>query len=99
MNGRAPEYRHCNEVTLVKTIDNKLHFKTFWKNVHQQFLISEGFIYGLTYEIIKTEVVRDKESGNRDYKTCRAQGWQKWEDFCKENGAMCLYFDFGSVLI
>ena len=98
MNGRAPAYRRCNEVTLVKNIEGKLEFKTFWKNVHQQFFISTGIIYGLTYEVLNKELVKDVGEGNMCYVKCRKDGWVKWEDFCKENNAMCLYYDFGRII-
>ena len=93
---RQPEYRRCKEVTL---IDPKTcNFKTFWKNVHQQYLITEGTVYGLTYEVGEARLV-EKDEGNAEYVECRKNGWQKWEDFCKEKDAMSFLYDFGTLLI
>ena len=78
MNGRAPEYVKCNEQTLVKVINGERKFITFWKNVHQQFLISEGTINGATYS---SEVPKHvtKEDGNKVYIECRRNGWKRFE--------------------
>lgn len=75
MNGRAPAYVHVNEVTLWNPETRE--FRTFWKNVHQQRLITTGHYYGLTYEIEETRVT-DKEAGNAEYLACKAAGFEKW---------------------
>lgn len=79
MNGRAPEYKRVNEQTLVKKINGKTRFVTFWKNVHQQFLISEGIIDGLTYTVESSRVV-NREEGNAFWYECKKAGWTKWTD-------------------
>ena len=94
MNGRAPKYRKCNEITLINPATRE--FKTFWKNAHQQFLISEGKFYGLTYEAGNGELV-DKESGNAEYIRLRKEGWMKWQDYCREK-SLCIS-DYGYRLI
>lgn len=76
MNGRNPAYRRCNEQTLVKTVDGQERFITFWKNVHQQFLISEGVINGATYTVEEEKLVT-KEEGNAVYIQRRSDGWVK----------------------
>lgn len=83
MNGRAPAYRKCNEVTLVKEIDGKVKFYTFWKNVHQQFLVSSGYIYGCTYEVVGKSVVT-KEEGNELFLECRKAGWVPMKEYFQD---------------
>lgn len=94
MNSRQPAYRKCNEVTLIA--DNG-KFYTFWKNVHQQFLITEGQLNGLTFSVETPRVV-NKEEGNKFYLKCVKEGYIKWQDFCKKKNRMCLYNDMGPIL-
>ena len=82
MNGRAPEYRRCNEVTMVNP--ETWEFKTFWKNVHQQFLITEGTINGCTYKAGESRLVESKEEGNAEYIECRKAGWLTFREFLKK---------------
>ena len=84
MNGRAPAYKKCNEVTLVKEVDGRWKFYTFWKNVHQQFLISSGYINGCTYEVGEPILVT-KEEGNKFYISCKKSGWVKMQEFFRNN--------------
>lgn len=83
MNGRAPAYRKCNEVTLVKEIDGKVKFYTFWKNVHQQFLVSSGYIYGCTYSVGEPVLVT-KEEGNKLFLECRKADWVPMKEYYKD---------------
>ena len=92
---RQPEFVKVNEVTLIDPKTCK--FKTFWKNVHQQRLITEGTVYGLTYEVGEKRVV-EKDAGNAEYIECRKDGWMKWKDFCQSKDVMSIYYDFGSIL-
>lgn len=98
MNGRAPEYKKCNEITLVWKCDGVLYFRTFWKNVHQQFLLTGGTVNGCTYTVTYSNPVT-KEDGNACYVDSRKHGWVKWEQYCKENNLNCLLYDLGRVLI
>lgn len=92
---RVPDYVRVNEVTLINPSTGE--FKTFWKNAHEQRLITEGQVYGLTYEVRSTRVV-GKDEGNAEYIRDRKCGWVKWYDFCKQKDWMCVYYDFGSIL-
>ena len=97
MNGRAPEYRRCNEITIINPKTRQ--FKTFWKNVHQQFLITDGKVEGCTFTVGKAELT-EKGPGNALYKELRQNGWKKWEDFCEDKGGIWTQVlrDFGRVL-
>ena len=79
MNGRNFEYRVCNEQTLVKRVGTSIRFVTFWKNVHQQFLISVGTIKGCTYEVYNSREVT-KDEGNEQYINYRKNGYVKFKD-------------------
>lgn len=93
MNGRAPEYKKVNPVTLIDPKTNK--FKTFHKNAHEQLMITDGRFWGCTYEIGES-VYPDRENGNAEYKKLRKNGWIKWQDFCNEKN---LYIgDYGYYL-
>lgn len=87
MNGRAPAYKRVNEQTLVKEIDGQTRFATFWKNVHQQLLVSEGVIYGLTYKVESTRVVT-RDEGNAFWYECKQAGYTKWTDPCNALGTI-----------
>ena len=79
MNGRAPEYVRCKEQTLVKRENGIVHFVSFWKNVHQQRIVSKGTINGCTYTV-NNSVVVTKDEGNRIYIDYRKDGYVKFKD-------------------
>ena len=55
-------------------------FKTFWKNVHQQFLISEGKINGMTYKVGAPRLT-EKDPGNEEFLECCRAGWLTLSSF------------------
>lgn len=78
MNARGPEFVRVNEQTLVKSVGDQRRFITFWKNVHQQRLVSKGVINGSTYTVESTDTVT-REEGNSIWREHKADGWVRIE--------------------
>lgn len=82
------------DITLINSKTGE--FKTFWKNVHGQCLISEGKFHGLTYEVGSPKLT-ERDPGNAEFLRLRKLGWIKWQDFCKMRS---IYIgDYGYYLI